>query len=75
MAGTAEPVAGTELIEEKERELLTDFEGPYRGAVNRTQTYLVMTHDNGARPHEPGRERQPRPELAGRRQPAHLSRK
>ena len=72
VAGTAEPVAGTELIEEKERELLTDFEGPYRGAVNRTQTYLVMTHDNGSGPHEPGRQRQPRAELAGRRQPTHF---
>jgi len=47
VAGTVEPVAGTELIEERERELLTDFEGPYHGAVNRNQTYLVMTHDNG----------------------------
>jgi len=46
VAGTAEPVAGAELIEERERELLTDFEGPYHGAVNRSQTYLVMTHDN-----------------------------
>ena len=48
VAGTVEPVAGTELIEERERELLTDFKGPYRGAVNHSQTYLVMTHDNGA---------------------------
>jgi cholesterol oxidase len=46
VAGSGEPVAGTELIEERERELLTDFEGPYHGAVNRSQTYLVMTHDN-----------------------------
>lgn len=23
-------------------------EGPYRGAINKTQTYLVMTHDDGA---------------------------
>ena len=46
VAGTAEPVAGAQLIEEKERELLSGFEGPYRGAVNRSQTYLVMTHDN-----------------------------
>ena len=48
VAGTAEPVATTERIEEKERDLLTDFEGPYRGAVQRTQTYLVMTHDNAS---------------------------
>ena len=48
VAGTPEPVATKELIEEKERELLTDFEGPYQGAVKRTQTYLVMTHDNGS---------------------------
>jgi cholesterol oxidase len=46
VAGSAEPVASTELIQERERELLTDFEGPYHGAVNRSQTYLVMTHDN-----------------------------
>ena len=48
VAGTPEPVATAERIQEKERELLTDFEGPYHGAVNRTQTYLVMTHDNGS---------------------------
>jgi len=47
VAGRAEPVAGAQLIEEKAREVLSDFEGPYRGAVNRSQTYLVMTHDNG----------------------------
>ena len=46
VAGTAEPAAPSELIEEKERELLSDFQGPYHGAVNRSQTYLVMTHDN-----------------------------
>ncbi|MGA2987972.1 MAG: alpha/beta fold hydrolase [Terriglobia bacterium] len=48
VAGTPEPVATTERIREKERELLTDFEGPYQGAVQRTQTYLVMTHDNAS---------------------------
>jgi cholesterol oxidase len=47
-AGTPEPVASAERIAEKERELLTDFEGPYHGAVNRTQTYLVMTHDSAS---------------------------
>ena len=47
VAGRAEAVAGAQLVEEKAREVLSDFEGPYRGAVNRTQTYLVMTHDNG----------------------------
>jgi len=47
VAGTPEPVAAAERIRELERELLTVFEGPYEGAVNRTQTYLVMTHDNG----------------------------
>ncbi len=46
VAGSPEPVAPAERIREKERELLTDFEGPYHGPVNRTQTYLVMTHDN-----------------------------
>ena len=48
VAGTPEPVAATERIREKERELLADFEGPYHGAVERTQTYLVMTHDNAS---------------------------
>ncbi|MGH9431438.1 MAG: GMC oxidoreductase, partial [Terriglobia bacterium] len=48
VAGTLEPVAATERIREKEREFLTDFAGPYHGAVNHTQTYLVMTHDNGS---------------------------
>jgi cholesterol oxidase len=48
VAGTPEPVATTERIREKERELWADFEGPYRGAVHRTQTYLVMTHDNAS---------------------------
>jgi cholesterol oxidase len=48
VAGRQEPVAPAELVEEKARELVTAFEGPYRGAVNRTQTYLVMTHDNGS---------------------------
>lgn len=48
VAGAPEPVASAERIREKERELLTDFEGPYRGAVNHTQTYLVMTHDNAS---------------------------
>ncbi|MGO8788946.1 MAG: alpha/beta fold hydrolase [Terriglobia bacterium] len=48
VAGTPEPVATTERVREKERELFADFEGPYRGAVHRTQTYLVMTHDNAS---------------------------
>jgi len=48
VAGTPEPVAVTERIREEERKLLTAFEGPYRGAVNHTQTYLVMTHDNAS---------------------------
>ncbi len=47
-AGTAEPVAANERLREKMRELLTGFEGPYHGAVNHTQTYLVMTHDNAS---------------------------
>jgi len=48
VAGSPEPVATAEGIAQKERELLTDFEGPYKGAVNRSQIYLVMTHDNGS---------------------------
>lgn len=47
-AGTPEPVATADRVEEEGRKLLTLFEGPYQGAVNHTQTYLVMTHDNGA---------------------------
>ena len=37
-----------EFFEEREREAETFFSGPYYGAVNHTQTYLVMTHDDGA---------------------------
>ena len=48
VAGTPEPVAPTERILEEERKLETVLDGPYRGAVNRTQTYLVMTHDNAS---------------------------
>ena len=48
VAGTAEPVALTERIQEKERELLADYQGPYHGPVNHTQTYLVMTHDSAS---------------------------
>jgi cholesterol oxidase len=48
VAGTPEPVALTECIREKERELLANYEGPYHGPVQRTQTYLVMTHDNAS---------------------------
>jgi len=48
VAGTPEPVARAERISELERKLLTYFEGPYHGAVHRTQTYLVMTHDNAS---------------------------
>lgn len=34
-------------LNEKWRELVSIFRGPFKGAVNRTQIYLVMTHDDG----------------------------
>lgn len=34
-------------LREKEQEAISLIEGPYRGATNRMQTYLVMTHDDG----------------------------
>jgi cholesterol oxidase len=37
-----------EEIREGARRLATWVEGPYHGAVHNTQTYLVMTHDDGA---------------------------
>jgi len=36
-----------EEIRERARKLASWVEGPYHGAVRNTQTYLVMTHDNG----------------------------
>ena len=51
----AAPWAGEELaenaaefFEERAREWESAFLGPYHGAVRNTQTYLVMTHDDGA---------------------------
>lgn len=38
----------TEAIREDFQKLASWIEGPYHGAVNKTQTYLVMTHDDGA---------------------------
>ena len=35
-------------LREGVRRLATWVEGPYHGAIHNTQTYLVMTHDNGA---------------------------
>ncbi|TDW96753.1 GMC family oxidoreductase N-terminal domain-containing protein [Dinghuibacter silviterrae] len=32
---------------EKKQEAISLLEGPYKGATNRMQTYLVMTHDDG----------------------------
>ncbi|MGH9325933.1 MAG: GMC oxidoreductase [Terriglobia bacterium] len=37
-----------EDLGEEKRELASWLEGPYRGAVDHTQTFLVMTHDDGA---------------------------
>jgi cholesterol oxidase len=51
----AAPWAGTNLspgvdafFEEREREAESLVCGPYHGAIQNTQTYLVMTHDGGA---------------------------
>ncbi len=40
--------AETDVIREDFDKAASWLEGPYRGAVHRTQTYLVMTHDDGA---------------------------
>ena len=37
----------TDLLREKWRELVSIFRGPFYGAVDQTQVYLVMTHDDG----------------------------
>ncbi len=34
-------------VAEKKREAVSLLKGPYRGALNNTQVYLVMTHDDG----------------------------
>ena len=51
----AAPWAGTNLspgadafLQERERETESLFCGPYHGAIQNTQTYLVMTHDDAA---------------------------
>lgn len=45
----AEPQSGGQgVIEEDLGKLASWIEGPYHGAVHKTQTYLVMTHDDGA---------------------------
>lgn len=36
-----------DLFREKWREMISLFRGPFKGAVNHTQIYLVMTHDDG----------------------------
>ncbi len=36
-----------DYLKEKWRELLSIFGGPYKGAVNNTQVYLVMSNDSG----------------------------
>jgi cholesterol oxidase len=37
-----------DALEERTRERQSLLFGPYQGAVNRTQTFLVMSHDDGA---------------------------
>lgn len=34
-------------VDEQKREATSIFKGPYHGALNNTQVYLVMTHDDG----------------------------
>ena len=46
--GGNKPHGLSEIIAEKTRELETLVAGPYTGAIRNTQTYLVMTHDDGA---------------------------
>lgn len=36
-----------DFIKEKYREIISFFKGPYHGALDHTQVYLVMTHDDG----------------------------
>lgn len=49
-AGTEEKPGIDEFADERSRELESLVCGPYRGAIQNTQTYLVMSHDdaNGA---------------------------
>lgn len=37
-----------DYLQEKKRELVSLLRGPYSGAMRNTQTYLIMTHDDGA---------------------------
>ena len=37
-----------DAIKEKARVFSSSIKGPYSGAVNNTQTYLIMSHDDGA---------------------------
>ena len=43
-----------DALEERARERQSLLFGAYQGAVNRTQTYLVMSHDDGKGPHRAG---------------------
>ena len=44
-----EPTSGLEReVREGTRQLASWLEGPYHGAIHNTQTYLVMTHDDGS---------------------------
>ncbi len=46
--GGNQPRGLHEIIAEKTRELESLVAGPYVGSIRNTQTYLIMTHDNGA---------------------------
>ena len=48
VAGEDTDTGVADFMAERRRELESMLRGPYHGAVQNTQTYLVMTHDNGA---------------------------
>lgn len=48
VAGRQESGSLVERVREAERQLESLLRGPYHGAVNHTQTYLVMTHDGSS---------------------------
>jgi cholesterol oxidase len=47
LMGTDTDDGHKDWVAEKKREALSLLKGPYHGALNNTQVYLVMTHDDG----------------------------
>jgi len=45
--GTSNDKSFSTSLKKKGQELLSIFRGPYHGALNKTQPFLVMTHDDG----------------------------